>query len=120
MLIEKARKIHGPLDLGKRSDYEVVEKAILKAYELVPEAYRQKLRNCIKEDDQIYFEFASKKELLFKKWLTSKEVTKHFDKLKQWILIEEFKQCIHSDIRNYLDQHKVFSLAEASTMADDL
>jgi hypothetical protein len=55
----------------------------LKAYELVPEAYRQKLRNCIKQDDQIYFEFASKKELLFKKWLTSKEVTKHFDKLKQ-------------------------------------
>jgi hypothetical protein len=82
-LIEKAIEIHGPLDLGKRSDYEVVAKAILKAYELVPEAYRQKLRNCIKQDDQIYFEFASKKELLFKKWLTSKEVTKHFDKLKQ-------------------------------------
>jgi hypothetical protein len=44
-LIEKAREIHGPLDLGKRSDYEVVAKAILKAYELVPEKFLNNERN---------------------------------------------------------------------------
>ena len=97
-----------------------MKKAILKPYELVLETYWQKFRNCEKRDDQTHVEFAREKELLFEKWLTSKDVTKHFDnRLSQWILIEEFKQCIHSDIKTYLDEHKVSSLAEASTIADD-
>jgi len=80
---------------------------------LVPEAYWQKLRSCKKWDDQTHVEFAREKELLFEKWLTSKEVTKNFDKQRQLILIEELKQ----DIKTYLDI--VSSLVEASTMADD-
>jgi hypothetical protein len=32
---------------------------------------------------------------------------------------EELKQCIHSDIKKYIDIHSVSSLVEASNMADD-
>ena len=32
---------------------------------------------------------------------------------------EEFKRCIHTDIRTYLEIHNVSSLVEASNMADD-
>ena len=32
------------------SDYEHVKEAILKAYDLVPDAYRQKFRNYMKND----------------------------------------------------------------------
>jgi hypothetical protein len=35
------------------------------------------------------------------------------------ILIEEFKQCIHSDIKTYIDEHNVSSLVKASNMADE-
>ena len=38
--------------------YDKVKHAILTAYELVPEAYRQKFRNLKKTDDQSYLEFA--------------------------------------------------------------
>jgi hypothetical protein len=31
----------------------------------------------------------------------------------------QFKQCVHSDIKTYLDENKVSSLAEANTMTDD-
>ena len=31
----------------------------------------------------------------------------------------QFKQCVHSDIKTYIDEHKVSSLAEASTIPDD-
>ena len=34
-------------------------------YELVPEAYRQKFRNCKKENEQTHVEFARTKEQLF-------------------------------------------------------
>ena len=56
---------------------------------------------------------------MFEKWLTFKEVTKIFDKLRQLILIEEFKQYVDSDIKTDIDEHKVSSLVESSTMADD-
>ncbi|KAL5004438.1 hypothetical protein ScPMuIL_017894, partial [Solemya velum] len=74
------------------SNYQVVKKAILKAYELVPEAYRQKFRNSRKRDEQTHVEFAREKEQLFSRWCDSKEIDEDFGKLRQLLLIEEFKR----------------------------
>ena len=49
VVIGKAREIYTQLSLEQSSDYDKVKEVILKAYELVPEAYRQKFRNCRKE-----------------------------------------------------------------------
>lgn len=38
-------------------DYEAVKTAVLKSYELVPEAYRQKFRSWVKGDKQTNVEF---------------------------------------------------------------
>ena len=46
VVIGKAREIYTQLSLEQSSDYDKVKEVILKAYELVPEAYRQKFRNC--------------------------------------------------------------------------
>ena len=35
------------------------------------------------------------------------------------MLIEEFKRCVHLDIKTHLDERKVESLNEAAVMADD-
>ena len=45
VVIGKAREIYTQLPLDQSSDYDTVKNLILKAYELVPEAYRQKFRN---------------------------------------------------------------------------
>ena len=50
-----------------------------KAYELVPEAYRQKFRNYLKYDSKTHVEFAREKEYLFNKWCHSKEVVQDFN-----------------------------------------
>ena len=42
VLVGKAQEIYGSLSVEQSSNYEHVKEAILKAYELVPEAYRQK------------------------------------------------------------------------------
>ena len=54
VVIGKARDIYTQLSLEQSSDYDKVKEVIFKAYELVPEAYRQKFRNCRKENDQTY------------------------------------------------------------------
>lgn len=118
-LIGKARDTFTSLSIEQSSNYDLVKKAILKAYELVPEAYRQKFRSSEKTPEQTHVEFARDKEQLFDRWLASKQVDKNFDQLKQLILIEEFKNCIRSDIRTHLDEQKVETLNAAAVMADD-
>ena len=74
VVIGKAREIYTQLSLEQSSDYDKVKELILKAYELVPEAYRQKFRDCRKEHDQTHVEFARTKEQLFDRWCSSKKV----------------------------------------------
>ena len=45
VLIGKAREIYTQLSVEHSSNYDNVKELILKGYELVPEAYRQKFRN---------------------------------------------------------------------------
>ena len=96
-----------------------MRQAILKAYELVPEAYRQKFRNSAKQDSQTYIEFARQKEALFDRWCAAKTVEKDFNKLRQLMLVEEFKKCLHSDVKMYLDEQKADSLHQAAILADE-
>ena len=74
-MIRNARKINTQLTVvDQSSNYDAVkEKLTLKAYDLVPEAYRQTFRNCGKTD-QIHVEFARPKEQLFDTaWSSSKK-----------------------------------------------
>ena len=113
-LLGKAQEIYLSLSVKQSSNYDHVKEAILKAYELVPEAYRQKFRNYLKYDSKTHVEFAREKENLFNRWCHSKEVGKDFEKLKQMVLFEEFL-----DIRSHLDEQKVEELEKAAVMADD-
>ena len=42
-----------------------------------------------------------------------------FEKLRQVILIEEFKSYVHDDTETYLDEQKVVKLQKAAAYADD-
>ena len=76
VLVGKAQEIYGSLSVEQSSNYEHIKEAILKAYKLVPEAYRQKFRNYLKYDSKTHVEFAREKENLFNRWCHSKEIGK--------------------------------------------
>ena len=119
VLVGKVQEIYGSLSVEQSSNYEHVKEAILKAYELVPEAYRQKFRNYLKYDSKTHVEFAREKENLFNRWCHSKEIGQDFKRLKQMVLLEEFKDKVQPDIRSHLDEQKVEELEKAAIMADD-
>ena len=83
------------------------------------DSYRQKFRNCRKEHDQTHVEFARTKEQLFDRWCSSKNVKSDHAKLRQLMLVEEFKRCIHSDVKSFLDEREVETLDVAARLADD-
>ena len=119
VLLGKAREIYTQLSVEQASDYDTVKELILKGYELVPEAYRQKFRICEKEGSQTYVEFARIKEQLFDRWCNSLKVDKCYEKLRQLVLVEEFKRCVHSDVRTFINEQKAETLANAARLADD-
>lgn len=99
-------------------DYETVKSAILRAYELVPEAYRQKFRAHKKTPTQTYVEFAREKGTLFDKWCAACRVS-DFNSLRELILLEDFKKCLSERIVVYLNEQKVSTLSAAAVLADE-
>ena len=111
VLIGKAREIYTQLGVEQSHHYETVKELILKGYELVPEAYRQKFRNCKKDSNQTHVEFSRNKEQLFDRWCCSKKIDQNYDKLRQLnMLVEEFKRCIQSDVKTFLCEKQVETL----------
>ena len=119
VLLGKAREIYIQLGIEQSHHYETVKELILKGYELVQEAYRQKFRNCKKDSNQTHDEFARNKEKLFDRWCCSKKIDQNYDKLRQLMLVEEFKRCIQSDVKRFFDEKQVETLEEAARLADD-
>lgn len=119
VLVGKASEVYSSLSIDASADYEHVKTAILKSYELVPEFYRQKFRGTKKTPNQTHIEFARSKEQMLDRWLTAKDVSDDYQRLRQEILVEEFKQCIHTDIKTHLDESKVQTLEQAAVMSDD-
>ena len=114
VLVGKAQEIYGFLSVKHSSNYEHV-----KAYELVPEAYRQKFRNYLKYDSRTHVEFAREKRTYSTVGVISKQVGQDFQKLKQMVLLEEFKDKVRPHIRSHLDEQKLEELEKAAIMADD-
>lgn len=118
VLVGKAQEAYSSLTLNQSTDYETVKASILRAYELVPEAYRQRFRNYHKSERQTYVEFAKEKENLFDRWCTSQKAESK-EQLRHLILLEEFKNCVPVAVSTYLNEHKVLEIGEAAVLADE-
>ena len=106
------------MTVEQSTSYDTFMEFIFKAYELVPDVYRQKFRNCKKENEQTHVEFARTKGQLLDRWCSSKKIGSDHEKLRQLMLVEEFKRCINSVIKSVLDEKQVETLESAVLLAD--
>ena len=74
VLTGKAQRAYATLPTENCPDYELVKAAILKIFELVPEAYRQRFRMQRKKENQSYVEFLREKANALEKWCDSKRI----------------------------------------------
>lgn len=98
--------------------YAKVKSAVLKAYELVPEAYRQKFRTWVKGDKQTNVEFARDLLCHFNRWCSAVDVAS-FDDLRELIVLEQFKNSIPQCIATYVTEQKATTVLKAAELADD-
>lgn len=114
----KAQEAYASLSPEDSLNYDKVKCAVERAYELVPEAYRQKFRRYEKAENQSYVEFGRDKIALFDRWCAAQKVTT-FEQLRDLVLMEEFKNCIPVKIATYVNEQKVTGVSAAATLADE-
>ena len=117
-LTGKAQHVIASLSLADSLNYDVCKTAVLRAYELVPEAYRQQFRKHRIGPTQTFVEFAREKGDLYDKWCVASKVN-DFASMRELILLEEFKKCVPERCVMYLNEKKVSSLSEGAVLADE-
>ncbi|XP_064113196.1 LOW QUALITY PROTEIN: uncharacterized protein LOC135219913 [Macrobrachium nipponense] len=114
-LTGKAAKVCRHLE--NTTDYQNVKQAILDAFSISVEGYRQTFRNKTKFTTQTYVEFASEKLREFRKWIKSAAVST-FAELENLIVLEEFKRKLPLNIMMYLEDREEKDLLKAASLAD--
>ncbi|KAF7640719.1 hypothetical protein LDENG_00020130, partial [Lucifuga dentata] len=117
-LTGKAQEACASLSATDSLVYDNLKVAILRAYELVPEAFQQRFRGLKKSFSQTYSDFTREKGILFDRWCL---VCKANDlkSLRELMLVEEFKNCLPERIVIYLNEQKVATLQQAAVLADE-
>ena len=119
VLTGKAQRAYATLPTENCADYDLVKAAVLKSFELVPEAYRQKFRTQRKTENQSYVEFLREKENALDKWCDAKRIDGDAEKLRQLILAEEFLNCVPEEVRVHLSERKTDVTYEMAALADE-
>ena len=102
----KALKAYDSLTHEESQNYETLKKAVLRAYEMRPEAYRQKFRTSRKRPNDSYVDFARQITDEFDQWMRSEDVCDSYVKLKELVILENFLDKIDADLRTYLADKK--------------
>ncbi|KAK0134657.1 hypothetical protein N1851_029725 [Merluccius polli] len=74
VLVGKAQSVYASLSVAQSSNYKTVKEAILRTYELVPEAYRQQFHKLRKSESQTHGVFAREQQILFERWCKSQDI----------------------------------------------
>ena len=117
VLTGRAQEAFASLSKQDCTDYMVVKAAVLKAYELVPEAYRQRFRTW-QRGNKSYLEFARDLTMHFNRWCVASGVENYGD-LSDLIVLEQFKNSIPENVAVYICEQKAQTAAEAAALADD-
>lgn len=118
VLTGKAQEAYLSLTVEDSQGYVEVKAAVLKAYERVPEFYRQQFRTWKKSEKQSYLEFARDLQMHFSRWCSAAEVS-DFKGLCNLIILEQFKNSVPSRVAVYVSEQKAQTVTKAAMLADD-
>ena len=113
----KAQEAYAVLDADQSSDYRVIREVVLAAYEVVPEAYRQRFRSLWRKPVDNFLELVRQQEVVFDRWLAASN-TYTFQELRQLMLVEQFKSSLPRPIEVHLNDGEITQLKLGAMTAD--
>ena len=91
---------------------------MLRAYEFIPEAYRQHFRNMRKRSDQTNVEFARELRLQCQRWCVACKV-KTYEDLIDLIVLEQFKSTLPERVATYVAEKQATNESDAAVLVDE-
>ncbi|XP_069195196.1 trichohyalin-like [Procambarus clarkii] len=116
-LTGEAREAYNMLDLEECAVYDMIKKAVLQSYRLIPEVYRKRFRECTRASGRSYAETARDMERRFLRWLKAEEV-QTMEELKQLMVMERFMSMLHPELRVRIKEAGIRELKAAADRAD--
>ncbi|ORD93093.1 hypothetical protein ECANGB1_1295, partial [Enterospora canceri] len=110
----RALKAYDNMSAEDLESYEDFKADIVRAYELRPEAYRQKFRGGKKRPGDSYLECARHLEQVFKRWIRSEEVDSQ-RALEELMVMEQFINAADKELVPLLREKRFKTLKEAAT-----
>lgn len=101
----KAQEAYSSLNSPDSTKYLSVKATVLKVYELVPEAYRQRFRSW-RKSDKSHLKFASDLCTHFDRWCGTAEAGS-YETFREFIILEQFKNSVPECIATYISEQKV-------------
>ena len=92
--------------------------SVLRAYELIPEAYRQRFRNMRRRSDQTNVEFARELRLQCQRWCVACKV-ESYEELIDLIVLEQFKNTLPERVATYVAEKQATSESVAAVLVDE-
>ena len=112
----KGKAAHIAAQLVGERDSPTFKKAILDAYSITIEGYRQSFRNSFKGNSQTYLDFFQLKIKQFKKWIESEGIAT-FEELQNLVILEEFLRRIPANIAMYIRERQEKDGQKAAILA---
>lgn len=117
-LVLRGRALEAYDRLPANTDYDTLKEAVLRAYELRPEAYRLSFRGIKKRPNDSHLDTAKYMRDCLKKW-THAEGVNTYENIVELILLEQFMNIVEEPIKLEIKKRGAKNLTEAATIADD-
>ena len=115
-LTGKAQQAFAAMETSDSGDYDLVEAAILKRYNITEETYRQCLRSIRLKEEESHVELAVRAHDLTKKWMKE---CKDVEDVIELVAMEQLLETLPTGPRIWLRERKPQTAAEAGQLADD-
>ena len=118
LLTDKALAIYSALDDESTRDYEQLKKCLLQSYKLNGEHYRKQFRSARMTSDCTFKQFAIDLARKFELWLSSYEIERDFDEIRDFIVADQFMAAVPPEVRTFIRENNSVKLAEIINSAE--
>ena len=115
----KARIAFSRMPVEDTLDYEAIKKAILKCFDLTPDALRRKFRSSIRQPDESHREWSIRLESLMDNWIDSEGVrilSEDAKKLREVFIKEHFVNKVSQELQRRIKEQSFDTLKDLANL----
>ena len=118
LLQGKALDVYALMPKEDSLDYDKLQCALLKSYELTEEGFKLKYKKCRPESGETFQQFTTRMKNYFTRCIDMSRIEKTFKNLQELILRDQLTFICNRDLELFLREREPKLLEQASRLAD--